>query len=329
MPIAQAAVPLADRTLTFTLQQWAVLHTIIPVELLPRWLTGVARRNTEASSQHTGESIVGDRGDADDRGDDLADTVAALLALGALVPADGADSAALSSQSSEHKSVASPLPMTVAPEIVNLFELANRASHVIHVESWQGMSATRAALTVHRGVCCEFRLTTGPQTSGRVALVVHPAAGLGAVLAALLSPELSTEAAVADAPPRGASLGLVESQSVIQALRLGDPRVLQTLVSSLHCADYLALVAPFAGGIPGGFTLQTVDSAGSLRVPSQYFQSHDGKWLATELLAEPAPTRPHPNDLLTSGRLRITRVGRRDILADIHRCALEALTHVA
>ncbi len=197
-------------------------------------------------------------------------------------------------------------------------------------------------------------------TGGQVTLAVHPLAALERLLISPLAPEPCRSASSrpraethqpgsASRPstrraassfdglqthrtsdvPDTATWGLVDSLSLVHAIRLGDPRVLDAVASATQSNDDLDLLAALSGGTAEGLIVHIIEDSGRDWAPAHHFLNACGHWFSASLITT-APVCPATvDDVLSTGRIRLSRSSRSEVIDALREIAKDVSRRVA
>ncbi|TFB85331.1 hypothetical protein E3O44_14215 [Cryobacterium algoricola] len=152
-------------------------------------------------------------------------------------------------------------------------------------------------------------------TVGEITITLGPVALVSGRLGALLA---DSPAAAPGFSPVRVEIGLVESRSILAAIRRGDHALVDRLAAQFGAAAAVPVLRSLAGTMEAGFRLHSFVRPGTPVRALEWFQSSSGDWLSMHLAASAdADGTVTPQALVDTGRVLIQRQRHRDITAEL------------
>lgn len=212
----------------------------------------------------------------------------------------------------------------LGPALREILLLGSSAPWVVHTESWV---PTHGSRVVFAGVgspdagrhVVELRLDIGSDDAspegerGTACFAIRNTQAFAGRVDVLLE----GAPAEPDAQFASTATGLVDAQTLVEAVRANDPATVEAAATSLRAGDALEILRPLAGRITAGLRIRALSADGRLLHHADWIQGSDGRWVATGLRASPGPDGLSADDLVTSGRLALTRTNRALMTAEV------------
>lgn len=199
------------------------------------------------------------------------------------------------------------------------------AHTAIRVQSWIPKTSSQSLVALGGVVASTMTVTldrardaeiTDPrrQTTGFVDIRVGPLSSAVDALIALLE----------GAPPEPENvrvvsirLGLVESRSLIEAIRQGDDVVVSQMATQLDANDAVEILRAMAATMEAGFRLQVSERPGAVIHEVDWVQATSNEWVSMRIVPPDGATEVTAELLTGEGQVEIVRASRSMITAEI------------
>lgn len=207
------------------------------------------------------------------------------------------------------------LTSVVSPVLVAGLGLHNLARFFLDVKAWSEAESNRLWVSVSGSLCAGFRVVSdrrpvGGESTQSVEVTLFP---LNQLVEFLLEPVSADPVRVV---PASAVVGLVESRSIIEALRRGEPAVAASIAQTFHCEDAVPLLSELVGSMEHGFKVLLFNHEGRAIFSADWFRG-EGGWLKMGLVAPPGGESLSARSLADNGRISVTRAGVDFLRADL------------
>lgn len=207
-----------------------------------------------------------------------------------------------------------------SPDLRALLDVGASSAVAVHTQSWVPAHGSHAIFLPSGLAVSELRLDVArhadpaDRDAGRAVLALRPVSRMVARIEALLDGgPAEHERGLASV-----SLPMIEMQTLIDAVRTGDPRTLEAAAEQLHASHAVDLARALAGPLPCGLRVRAVDRTGRTTHHADWTQTGDGSWVAsTGRLPGSASTPPTADDVVANGRITVTRTSRTLMTAEL------------
>lgn len=211
------------------------------------------------------------------------------------------------------------------PLLLLALALPLAAQHAIQVQSWTPGTSSETLICVADGIASTVTITLErsddlPSTQistardGVVRIVLGSLALIVEAIEGLLE---GTPREPGKVEPLMVEVGLVESRSIIEAIRSGDPAVVDQVAGLFDALAALPLLRSLAATMEAGIRIRAYDH-GILGFTADWVQSESGEWIGFRLLGSPdANGETTAQSVVDSARVELTRRRRNMVGADL------------
>ncbi len=205
--------------------------------------------------------------------------------------------------------------LVVAPALRIALSLHAIAEGAFRAHAWTPADETRELISINRKSCASLR-----RVRARVAEPNDPSEHLivslfdARWLADHLLELVSCDAADERRGLESTEIGIADSRAIIDALRRRDTDVVASLAGVMDAQPAVELLDELTGSMESGFRLELFDSDARCVHAGDWFRGRTS-WLAVNLF--PGTQRVSAHSLAENGRVRITRVSRVFMRADL------------
>ncbi len=204
---------------------------------------------------------------------------------------------------------------SVAPGLLFALSLHAVSEYAIRTFSWSPEDESRELVSVNRGACAGLRRVQvrGTSVGDPDTRIVVTFMYLGELAKHLL--ELVAENSLSTKSPlQSTTIGLVESRLILEAIRSGDQKFLQSLTSRPDAQTDVDLMSGLTREMSAGFHLELLDKDARCLYIGDWFRGDDG-WISMTLMPEKFPATGQ--SISESGRMRLAKVSRALIRTDL------------
>ncbi|TFD58130.1 hypothetical protein E3T39_12550 [Cryobacterium suzukii] len=210
------------------------------------------------------------------------------------------------------------------PLLLLALGLPSMAVHAMWVQSWTPTESSQTLVSISDQLMSAVtvtvaRATDSPQTFAHECVDGRVTISLGSL--ALLVDHLDGLLAETPLEPVGVRtvtvlIGLVESRTLIAAIRAGDHLVVEQLAAQFGAADAVPVLRSLAATMESGLRLRVFRKPGTPLYSAEWFQGTTGEWVSMRVLAN-SPGEVTAQTLIDAGQVQVSRRHRSALLADI------------
>lgn len=210
------------------------------------------------------------------------------------------------------------------PLLLIALTLPLKAAHAMRVQSWTPTESSQTLVSISGGLMSAVTITLprskdSPETSARTSADGRVTISFGAL--SLLVDHLDGLLAGSPTEPAGVraltvEIGLVESRTLIAAIRAGDHVIVEQLATQFGAMSVIPLLRSLASTMESGLRLRVFAKPGKPLYSAEWFQTTTGDWVSLRVLA-PRTEAVTAQSLVDAGQVQLSRRHRSALLADI------------
>jgi hypothetical protein len=251
--------------------------------------------------------------------------VPAALAVGT-IESSGPDAATRRDAAMTALTGRSLLDPDVHPLLLLALGMPSGARHALQVQAWTPATSSQTLVSVAGALASIITVAvarSATETSTDVAATTTGSVSVAIGDLPLVVHRLDHLLDDAPPEPRGVrpltvTVGLVESRSLIEAVREGDDAVVAQLAELFHAGDAVPILRGLAATAEAGIRMRSYLDRGRPFRRANFVQTATGAWVAMRVLARPGPDGSVTAQSLTDGgRVELGRFRRSSITAEI------------
>lgn len=191
------------------------------------------------------------------------------------------------------------------------------AEYSIHVQAWTPSTTSQTMVALNPSVTSVITIMLPRDTTADFSSPHSSHGGtvqvtLGSrsiIVGELLSLLDEAPAEPARVEPTTVRIGVVESRSLIEAIKQGDAEVVEQLALQFQAADALPLLRPLAATMEARFRMHVFAQPGRPVFSTEWFQASTTEWVTARLSA----TAEHSDGKVTAQTITDTEIGRAHV----------------